>query len=118
VLEKAIQRCPGLKLPWRVTVIPPSSNNVNQPLEENIATGGGKKRRKGKKARIATRKKYAKELELARIARIAAEDKKLAERMKKAKKNRDKKLRQREKEKAKKAAARAEKAQAGEEDNG
>jgi hypothetical protein len=108
VLARAKQACPIMQYPWQAPITEQSCQKVEQWLK-GVMIPDRKRTRKGKKARIATRKKHAKALEQARMAKIAAEDKELAECMKKAKKNRDKKLRQREKKKAKRAAARTEK---------
>lgn len=108
VYTHAQRSWPGCKLPWKVIVIEANSatmRGVGISLNEHITNGT--KKRKGKKARIAARKQLAKHLEQQRIGKIAAEDKELAERLKKTKINRDKKLRQRAKEKVMKLAARA-----------
>jgi hypothetical protein len=116
VLARSKQPCPGLRVPWRVAVIPQSSHTVKPEQEDLVRTD--KKGQKGKKARIATRKKYMQAQEQARMTKIAAEDKELAERIKKAKKNKAKKLRQRGREKQKKAAVNSEKSEDGGEDDG
>ncbi|KIV99948.1 uncharacterized protein PV09_08465 [Verruconis gallopava] len=120
VIEMSKMPCPGLNLPCRVIKLQTlSTSHATDALSKDtdgiktwqgeISTVFDKKRRKrpGKKSRVAVRKKLQKEAERVRLARIAEIDKELAERMKKSKKNRDKKLRQRAKEKERKAAARA-----------
>ena len=94
--------CPELKLqgtPWKVEdahIFRKASPWLDKLVTEFVKT---KRKRPGKKSRIAARKR---EQQAQSVLMRSA----LADRIKKAKKNRDKKLRQREKEKARKVAAR------------
>ncbi|KAM5450698.1 hypothetical protein MaudCBS49596_004229 [Microsporum audouinii] len=90
---------PGCHLPWRVVHIPApkvksASSTVSASKPE--ASLSGKKKKPGKKRRIALRKRV--------VSKKAAEE---AEREKRNRKNRERKVKRRQKERDKKAAARA-----------
>jgi len=104
VLARSCTKWPGCSLPWRVTMIPAIGKLV-QTADQTDATK--KKTRKGKKTRIATRKKAVEDRERKEKEQEGAAEKELAERAKRAKRNREKKLKKRERDKATKAAARA-----------
>jgi len=112
VLQGAKQRAWGLELPWRVTKITMSSSQKSEKKEQQTdhssttiripdQEGGGKRKKLGKKARIATRikQKAAAELEKQRMTK----EEHLKEKKKRL--NREKKLKRRQKEKEKKLAA-------------
>ncbi|KAF2427150.1 hypothetical protein EJ08DRAFT_663080 [Tothia fuscella] len=103
VLARSKAPCPGCFLPWRVTTIAIAGISLNPELlvntEARIALR--KKKRKGKKARIAIRQKIAEVRDGAEKAKQAAIEKELADRMKKAKKNREKQQRKRTRDKLK-----------------
>jgi hypothetical protein len=109
VLGRSQTKWPGCSLPWRVTTIlssgKPIQNASSKTLDQTEVAR--KKRRKGKKTRIAIRKKAVEERERKAKEQEGAAERELAERAKRAKRNRDKKLKKRERDKAKKAAARA-----------
>jgi hypothetical protein len=100
---------PGCALPWRVKTILSTGKPVFITSSDTVDQTElpRKKRRKGKKMRIAIRKKSAAERERLENEQKSAAHKELEERVKRAKRNRDKKLKKRERDKAKKAAARS-----------
>lgn len=104
VLARSHTKWPGCSLPWRVTTILSNGTPIQYPSAQSDAAK--RKTRKGKKTRIAIRKKAVEERERKAKAEEGAAEKELAERAKRAKRNRDKKLKKRERDKAKKAAAR------------
>lgn len=97
----------GCLLPWRVTTIFSTSKWASpasvQTIDQNDLPR--KKRRKGKKTRLAIRKKATAARERLEKEQKSAADKELEEKIKRAKRNRDKKLKKRERDKAKKAAS-------------
>ncbi|TID19891.1 Efflux pump [Venturia nashicola] len=105
VLAQSHTKWPGCSLPWRVTTILARG----RPIQHHSVQSDTVKRktRKGKKTRIAIRKKAVEARERKATAEVGAAEKELAERMKRAKRNRDKKLKKRERDKAKKTAVRA-----------
>jgi len=87
-----------------------ASGNILASLNKHVASESGegipqRRRRKGKKARIATRKKVAAEKERLHEDAMRKQDKEIQEKIKRAKKNREKKIKQRERNKRKKAEA-------------
>jgi hypothetical protein len=103
VLARSKTPCPGWSMPWRVTVVTAKGVPISIPdpaiIQETDAIR--KRRRKGKKSRIAIRQKLAKDRELMEKARAVAADKELHDRMKKAKRNREKKFKKRARDKLK-----------------
>ena len=100
---------PGCFLPWRVVNIT-VSGKVLANLNKHVAFESGesvpqKRKRKGKKARIATRKRVAAEKERLRDEAMRKENKEIQEKIKRAKRNREKKIKQRERNRRKKAEA-------------
>jgi hypothetical protein len=105
VLARSHTKWPGCSLPWRVTTILATGKQIpNISLQTDVAR---KKTRKGKKTRIAIRKKAVEERERKENEQKNTMTKELEERVKRAKRNREKKLKKKERDKAKKAAARA-----------
>jgi hypothetical protein len=109
VLELSRQPWPGCALPWKVRKISPAgmSKEVlvgHSPMLVAVEDKPHKRTRKGKKSRIAIRKKLQdakeKESEAARLAR----EKEEAKREKNTRRNREKKLKQKAKQQAKRAA--------------
>ena len=109
VLELSQQPWPGCALPWKVRKISPAgmSREVlvgHPPMLVLVQDKANKRIRKGKKSRIAIRKKLQeakeKESEAARLAR----EKEEAKREKNTRRNREKKLKQKAKQQAKRAA--------------
>lgn len=109
VLELSQQPWPGCALPWKVRKISPAgmSKEVlvgHPPILVTVEDKAPKRTRKGKKSRIAIRKKLQeaknKESEAARLAR----EKEEAKREKNTRRNREKKLKQKAKQQAKKAS--------------
>jgi predicted ribosome quality control (RQC) complex YloA/Tae2 family protein len=109
VLEIAMQPWPGCALPWKVRSI--SANGLKRvvrvghppaliAIEEKVQ----KRRRKGKKARIALRKKLQATKNKQQQQAILAKEKEEADREKKTRRNREKKLKKKAREKAKKGA--------------
>jgi hypothetical protein len=104
ILERSRTPYPGCLMPWRVTIITTKGSPISTP-DLNIVEekeGVRKKKRKGKKTRIAIRQKHAKERELLEQAKAEAAEKELRDKMKKAKRNRDKKYKKRARDKLKK----------------
>jgi predicted ribosome quality control (RQC) complex YloA/Tae2 family protein len=110
VKELAKLPWPGCALPWKVTRISPAGLQkavlVGHPTEIIAVTEeASKRRRKGKKTRIALRKKLqaakAKQEEREQLAKTKEEN----EQAKRTRRNREKKLKKKAKEKAKKLAA-------------
>jgi hypothetical protein len=100
---------PGCFLPWRVVSVT-ASGKVLASLNKHVVSESGegipqKRSRKGKKARIATRKKAAAEKERLREEAMRKQDKEIQEKIKRAKRNREKKIKQRERNRRKKAEA-------------
>jgi len=86
------------------------SGKVLANLNKHVAFESGesvpqKRKRKGKKARIATRKRVAAEKERLRDEAMRKENKEIQEKIKRAKRNREKKIKQRERNRRKKAEA-------------
>lgn len=100
---------PGCFLPWRVVNITTSGKvlaSLNKHVAYESSEGISQRRsRKGKKARIATRKRVAAEKERLRDEAMRKEDKEIQEKIKRAKRNREKKVKQRERNRRKKAQA-------------
>ncbi|KAF2121266.1 hypothetical protein BDV96DRAFT_640662 [Lophiotrema nucula] len=109
VLALAREPWPGCALPWKVKTITPTGmkrsvtvghSNVVVAIEESVH----KRRRKGKKSRIAIRKKLqANEVKREANERLAKE-KEEAEKEKRTRRNREKKLKQKARNKAKRSA--------------
>ncbi|KAK7526457.1 uncharacterized protein IWZ02DRAFT_467907 [Phyllosticta citriasiana] len=91
------QKWPGCALPWKARKALGISGGVS------TEPAAAKKKRKGKKARIAIRTKLKARAEAKEAQEKAQAEKELAERAKRAKRNRDKKLKKRQRDKAKKA---------------
>ncbi|KAL1795791.1 hypothetical protein ACET3X_006015 [Alternaria dauci] len=109
VLELSQQPWPGCALPWKVRNISPAGMTKevlvgHPPMLVLVQDKAHKRTRKGKKSRIAIRKKLQeaknKESEAARLAR----EKEEAKREKNTRRNREKKLKQKAKQLAKRAA--------------
>ena len=64
-----------------------------------VGEKGTRRKRCGKKRRIAIRKKTANKRERERIANMSKEEKELTEKVKRTRKNREKKIKKRQKEK-------------------
>lgn len=106
VIARAKTPCPGLSLPWRVTTIIAKgvSISTDKSAVTNQTNVPRKKKRIGKKSRIAIRQKIAKDSERLEKERQAAAEKALGDRMKRAKRNKEKKQKKRERDKVKKLA--------------
>ena len=99
---------PGCHRPWRVITFK-SSGKILRRLDEHAAAAldeddvRRKRRRKGKKARIAIRRKL--EVSRERVEKAAKDkvEKEVQEKIKRAKRNREKKIKQKERNKRKKA---------------
>ena len=109
VRSRAGTSWPGCSLSWRVVNIT-TSGKVLASLNKHMAAESSehvpqKRRRKGKKARIAIRKKVAAEKERLQKEAMRKEDKEIQEKIKRAKRNREKKIKQRERNRRKKAEA-------------
>lgn len=109
VLELSRQPWPGCALPWKVRTISPAgmSKEVlvgHPPMLVTIEDKAHKRTRKGKKSRIAIRKKLQAVKEKQSEAARLAQEKEEAKREKNTRRNREKKLKKKAKEQAKKAA--------------
>jgi hypothetical protein len=104
VLARSKTPCPGWSMPWRVTVVTTKGVPISTPDPAIVqeAENVRKRKRKGKKSRIAIRQKLAKDRELMEKARAEAADKALHDKMKKAERNRKKKFKKRARDKLKK----------------
>ena len=109
VKEMAKIPWPGCALPWKVTTISPAGLQKivlvgHPPSLVTVTEHPPKKRRKGKKARIAIRKKLqavkAKQEEREKLAKEKTE----SEKEKRTRRNREKKVKKKAREKAKKLA--------------
>lgn len=107
VLLRSNQPWPGCAMPWRVTMIGLSGKqlgilgNHHDVAEDNARSD--RRRRLGKKHRIALRAKLAAAQAAHSLARKQAAEKGEAEREKKTRRNREKKVKKKERDKAKKA---------------
>ncbi|KAJ4348024.1 uncharacterized protein N0V89_009396 [Didymosphaeria variabile] len=110
VLNMAKLPWPGCALPWKVHTITPAGLKKNvlvghPPTLVEVEDKNKQRTRKGKKSRIALRKKMQaaddKQAEQARIA----QEKEEAEREKRTRRNREKKVKRKAREQAKKEAA-------------
>jgi hypothetical protein len=112
VLSRSRAPWPGCYLPWRVITIS-SSGKVLRQLKKHASASledddvMRKRKRKGKKARIAIRKKIAADKECAGREAMSKEEREIQEKIKRAKRNHEKKVKQRERNKRKKAEAAA-----------
>jgi hypothetical protein len=111
ILARSKTPNPGCSLPWRVTTIQAASTISAQTatilLDQNDPAR--KKKRKGKKTRIAIRQNVAETSHNLEKEKRAAAEKELADRMKKAKRNREKKIKKRVRDKLKAQLANGEK---------
>ncbi|KAL1868314.1 hypothetical protein VTK73DRAFT_3747 [Phialemonium thermophilum] len=105
LMAAAQKRAWGLERPWKVIKITVASGGSVNGTQHLAAEGKGKKKRPGKKRRIAlrTREKAQKEREAELEKQRAAKEEHLKEKKKRL--NREKKLRRRRKEKEKKLTA-------------
>ncbi|ORY15425.1 hypothetical protein BCR34DRAFT_642906 [Clohesyomyces aquaticus] len=109
VLQMANEPWPGCALPWKVWTISPAGIKkavlVGHPKSlVTVEEKPQKRRRKGKKTRIALRKKLqATQIKLAEKEKLTKE-KEEAEREKRTRRNREKKVKKKAREKAKKLA--------------
>ncbi|EMC96736.1 hypothetical protein BAUCODRAFT_488137 [Baudoinia panamericana UAMH 10762] len=103
---------PGYAYEWKVLHLPPSGQTrqaraLCEPIFSKLLgkdlPDSTRRKRLGKKARIKLRSKLAVSRQKAETQRIDIEARELAERVKRARKNRDKKLKKRARDKAKKA---------------
>lgn len=110
VLDMAKIPWPGCAVPWKVRTITPAGLEQtvligHPPVPFEVDEQTKKRTRKGKKSRIALRKKMQatndKQAEQARLAK----EKEEAEREKRTRRNREKKVKRKAREKAKKEAA-------------
>lgn len=110
VLSRSHMPWPGCQRPWRVITIS-ASGKVLERLKKHGAASieeddvQRKRKRKGKKARIAIRKKIESKKDRAAREAASREEKEVLEKIKRARRNREKKLKQRERNKRKKAEA-------------
>jgi hypothetical protein len=109
VLELSQQPWPGCALPWKVRRISPSgmSKDVlvgHPPMLVTVEDKAHKRTRKGKKSRIAIRKKLQEAKQKQSEAARLAQEKEEAKREKNTRRNREKKLKKKAKEQAKRAA--------------
>lgn len=105
IIKRAAVAWPGCALPWKMIKI--SDPKFVQKVEDSkgaIIGQGTKRKRAGKKARIARRKRAVAAKEKKELAERTAAEKEALERDKKTKKNREKKAKKRLRDKAKKAA--------------
>lgn len=107
VLSRSRTPWPGCHMPWRVITIS-SFGKVVQRLNKPISVGSEdgvqrKRKRKGKKARVAIRKKMAADQERAAREGMSKGEREIQEKIKRAKRNHEKKVKQRERNKRKKA---------------
>jgi hypothetical protein len=113
VLELSRQPWPGCAMPWKVRTLTPAGMKKavlvgHPPMLATVQDKDPKRTRKGKKARIALRKKkHANKEKQDERARLAAE-KEEAEREKRTRRNREKKVKKKAKAQAKKAGAEGE----------
>ncbi|KAF2811995.1 uncharacterized protein BDZ99DRAFT_285005 [Mytilinidion resinicola] len=106
VLERAKTKWPGCEMPWRVTEISlkgMAKDLVAGHMDVVVGLEGQRQKRPGKKARIKTRGKAKEERLKRETAEKLAKDKEMAEKEKKARRNRQKQLKKRAKNRAKKA---------------
>ncbi|KAL8922409.1 MAG: hypothetical protein Q9172_003565 [Xanthocarpia lactea] len=103
VMRESKTTWPGFKLPWRVTTVTlPSheqANAVTIPLDDAQSR---KRKRPGKKRRIAIRTKTQARKEREKVARLAEAEKAALMMEKRSKRNREKKLKRREKARSQK----------------
>lgn len=108
VIVRSRSPWPGSAYAWKVTTVSAASKVRSSTTEETQRGAGvGKRKRIGKKHRIALRKKAQVEAEKKAAATRTAAEREAAEREKRTKRNREKKVKKKEKEKAKKTAAKA-----------
>ncbi|GME59585.1 hypothetical protein GTA08_BOTSDO08208 [Neofusicoccum parvum] len=113
VARAAGARWAGCGVPWRVRV------GEGCGRVEGDGVGGGRegRRRKGKKARMALRRKVRARVERKEEAERVAREREEAERAKRTARNREKKVKKKEREKAKKASATVEEGDGGEKED-
>lgn len=93
----------GYELPWRVTVIKSSTQGKSSVAVNPADSVTKKRKRNGKKRRIAIRTKVAVRIAKQSLAKQSKAEKEAAEKEKRTRKNRAQKVKRRVKEKAKKA---------------
>ncbi|KAL8797843.1 MAG: hypothetical protein Q9195_000195 [Heterodermia aff. obscurata] len=86
---------PGSELPWRVIVIKATDAKKAIAALPLVERSNVKKKRCGKKRRIAIRKKTAGKAEKERLAKMSQADKEAAEKEKRTRRNREKKVKKR-----------------------
>lgn len=103
VVARSRTPCPGAVLPWRVTTI--TVTGASTPLSTHILSAHSdtarKKKRKGKKSRIAIRQNNAEKRAKLEKEEQAAAEKAHTDKVKKAKRNREKKFKKRARDKLK-----------------
>lgn len=104
VVDMSRQRCWGLELPWKVTHIDPVISTTTT-TKESTSHDAGKRKRPGKKSRIATRTRQRADKAEAEVAAKQAGEKEEQVKEKKKRLNRLKKLRKRAKSKGQKTAS-------------
>ena len=98
IREELNRRWKGCELPWRVSVIRvPAIPRTSAKSTTKIVPDGRKRCRKGKKTRIAIRKRVAK-VQVLKVEKVReAEEKDQAEKEKRNARNREKKIKRRQK---------------------
>ena len=94
---------PGSELPWRVIVIKATDAKKAIAALPSVERSHAKKKRYGKKRRIAIRKKTAGKAEKERLEKMSRVEKEAAEKEKRTRRNREKKVKKRNKLKENKA---------------
>lgn len=94
---------PGSELPWRVIVISVTDAKKAIAALPSAERSNVKKKRCGKKRRIAIRKKTAGKAEKKRLEKMSQVEKEAAEKEKRTRRNREKKVKKRNKKKENKA---------------
>ncbi|GME32170.1 uncharacterized protein LTHEOB_12812 [Neofusicoccum parvum] len=113
VARAAGARWAGCGVPWRVRV----GEGCGRVEGDGIRGGREGRRRKGKKARMALRRKVRARVERKEEAERVAREREEAERAKRTARNREKKVKKKERERAKKASATAEEDDGGEKED-
>ena len=109
VVARSKSAWPGCAMPWRVAVVDASGRHISRlsshDVVDNVNSAQQKRRRRaGKKRRIAIRTKLAAAKAVMAEAQKEAVEKEAAEREKRTRRNREKKIKKKERDKTKKAA--------------
>ena len=106
ILASLATRWKGCEVPWRVTVIKRPSPAKSSKMETSETRNSEKRARKGKKTRIAIRKRIVKANAIQAEKAVSQEQKEANEREKRNRRNREKKIKRRQKQRDTKASQR------------